>query len=400
MRLLLIIPELGYGGAETALLRLAQQLSRFHEVKIVVFCKNYQDQSYSPLSFATSLPVVELDHSGSAPLNLLPHSIGRWWRRFRELRRLKLHCDVAISFLGGANLLNALTRAGKPCILSERGSKWHDLSRSHISRWIWCRLLDPLAYLLADRIVCVSKGLSSEICSSLLPCQRKKVVTISGYLDAEKALAASKLPIEPELLCLGRRPLLIAAGRLHPQKGLHHLLPLAAKVFKQIPGSGLLVIGDGPQLFELKTLAKKLGLSVNDRSRPDDLDTSAQVIFLGYKKQPARYFRLGRAFVLPSRWEGMPNILLEAICAGCWCLAADCPWGPAEILCDSEFGELLPMLGTQDSHLAWIHAMQDALTGSNSKYLDPIQRHGLASAYSIQQSSQQWETLLNDLGSI
>lgn len=397
MRILLLIPELGYGGAETALLRLAKALAERHAITIAVFRRSYQQGNYTDAAPSTALTVVELDRSGKPLPSWLPVRFARWWRRAHELRRLKRQCDVAISFLGGANLLNALIRAGKPCVLSERGSKRHDQSSRRLSRWIWYSLLDPLAYRRADRIVCVSEGLSNEIRQALPRQQRLRVVTIAGYLDPEQALAARDAPIESELLCLAKRPLLVAAGRLHPQKGIHHLLPLFAKVAPSIPGSGLLVIGDGPQQQALIALAEGLGLTVSINRSRDAIDSNAQVIFLGYRPQPARYTKLGCAFVMSSLWEGLPNMLLEALASGAWCMAAECPWGPAEILTHPELGRLLPPIQQASSREPWIAALNEALLLSAPRELSLACRQQLVERFSIQRSAQRWEALLEEL---
>lgn len=398
MNILFLIPELGYGGAETSLLRLAGVLKKRHSLTIAVFQYCYRDPSYaSQVQLDLGLPVIQLDRDSVIGPSLFPAYLARWIRRALGLRKLKKEYDICISFLGGANLLNAMVRTGKPCVLSERGSKRYDTSGNPLSRWIWFNLLDLLAYLRADRVVCVSEGLSSEIRQVLPRHQHHKVLTIAGYLDPEQALAARDAPIEPELQTLANRPLLMAAGRLHPQKGFHHLLPLFAQVASSVPGSGLVLIGDGPQQQELIALAKALGLSVCINMPGEPIDPNAQVIFLGYRPQPARYTKLGHSFVMPSLWEGLPNLLLEALTAGSWCLAADCPWGPAEILTEPELGMLLPPIQLASSREQWLAALREVLLHSAPGPLSLACRQRLVDRFSIQRSAQRWDALLEEL---
>lgn len=397
MKILFIVPELGYGGAETALLRLANELAKRHTVIIAVFCKNYQSHCYSQVAIATPVPIVEMDKFSKPIPWWIPNRLARWWLRSCKLRSLKHQSDISISFLGGANLLNALFRAGKPCVLSERGSKRYDKGGNWLSRWIWCSLLDPLAYRRASRIVCVSEGLSREIHHSLPRQQRSKVITIAGYLDPDLAMSALDSPIEPELLNLRNRPMLLAAGRFSPQKGLHHLLPLFAQVAPSVPCSGLVLIGDGPQQHELIALAKALNLTVCISNKGEPFDLTAQVIFLGYRSHPARYTKLSRAFVMPSLWEGLPNLLLEALAAGSWCLAANCPWGPSEILTEPELGRLLPPIQLASSRDSWLTALHEALLHSPPRHLSIACRQQLVDRFSIQRSAQRWEALLDEL---
>jgi glycosyltransferase involved in cell wall biosynthesis len=398
MRIILLIPELGYGGAETALLRLGKQLAEYHSVTIVVFQSRYKNSNYTDLRIHTDLPIVELDRSAPLP-RFLPGCVGRWLRRATGLRRLKLQSDVTISFLSGANLLNVLVRARRPCVLSERGSKRHDLGSPNVAKWFWLHWLDPLAYRFADRIVCVSEGLSREVRSSMPTNLRKKVITISGYLDAEQAISSGTAAIESELILLANRPLIVAAGRLDTQKGFHYLLPLFAEVAPQVPQSGIILIGDGPRMNDLINLASSLRLSVCVALPGAPIDPSAQVIFLGFRTNPARYTQLGRAFVFSSLWEGLPNLLLEALAAGSWCLAADCPWGPSEMLFEPNLFGLLPPINDPARHTIWKAALLEVLQQPMRTTLSLEQRKSVANRYSIKTSGERWNQLLTELRS-
>jgi glycosyltransferase involved in cell wall biosynthesis len=389
-----LIPELGYGGAETALLRLASELSHRHAITLAVFNRVYQVPGYATPPIAVPFPVVQLDRDSARSRFPLFRGLRRWWVRAVGLHRLKQRHDITISFLGGANLLNAAVPGPSPCVLSERGSKRFDTSRSLLQRCLWTRLLDPWAYRRADAIVTVSRGLQGEVCEALPPSQRAKVQAICGYADPQRALAAADAAIEPELLVLRQRPVLVTAGRLHHQKGFHHLLPLFQRVATRVPGSALLLIGDGPLQAALIEQALALGLRVSQPAQAEPLDPGAQLILLGYRPDPARYVRLGRAFVLPSLYEGLPNLLLEALAAGAWCLAADCPWGPAELLSEPGLGQLLPPIQDPTHQSLWESALLEALQRPDRMSLPLRTRQALIERYSIQRSARAWETLL------
>lgn len=397
MKILLLIPELGYGGAEGSLLRLAGQLARHHEITLAVFSKSYQDSTYTKREISVPFQLLEMDRNLSLPSYWLPSLVVRWWHRAQQLNRLKKHHAICISFLSGANLLNALVRAGKPCVLSVRGTKWYDSDQSLWKRYLWCCLLDPLAYSRADRIITVSEGLSQEVCKAL-PIRRRPIVqAIMGYLDGKEALNAASVSIEPEFESLRNTPLLVAAGRLHHQKGFQFLLPLFAQAAAAVPGSKLLLIGDGPLKTQLLEQAMSLQLRV-DCPRPDQLpDPNAQLILLGFRPQPARYTQLGRAFVFPSLYEGLPNMLLEALVAGSWCLAADCPWGPSEILADPNLGQLLPPIENHVHHTIWVEALISALQRPDGLRLSMPMRRSVVRRFSIESSGQRWLEMLHEL---
>lgn len=397
MKILFLIPELGYGGAETALLRLAVELGNRHSITLAVFSKTYQVAGYSTAPVEVPFPLIELDHDPVNSLGSRGLGLRRWQRRASALRRLKKENDITISFLSGANLLNAVVRSTKPCVLSERGSKRHDSSQPRLRRWIWSSLLDPWAYRQSQAIVTVSLGLKREVQQALPARLWSRVHAICGYCHSEHALAAGQGPIEPELLALERRPVLVAAGRLHHQKGFHVLLPLFARVAQQVSGSALLLIGDGPLEAALIEQAHNLGLHVVRPKVNEPIDPRAQVIMLGYRQNPARYTRLGRAFVLPSLYEGLPNLLLEALAAGAWCLAADCPWGPAEILTEPDLGQLLPPIQDRRNHLQWERALLGALERPKVMQLPFARRQQVIERFSIQRTAVTWEVLLKQL---
>ena len=92
-------------------------------------------------------------------------------------------------------------------------------------------------------------------------------------------------------------------GRLDHQKGLDWLLQTAPEWMLAHPETDLLFVGDGPQEGELRRLVTRFQL--------DD-----RVHFLGRRGDVERVLKSSDLFVLPSRWEGMPNVLLEAMAAG------------------------------------------------------------------------------------
>jgi glycosyltransferase involved in cell wall biosynthesis len=120
----------------------------------------------------------------------------------------------------------------------------------------------------------------------------------------------------------------LTVARMSRQKGLDILLRALAAARADLPPVTLTLVGSGPDEAALKRLSAELGL--------DDL-----VIFAGYTSDPAEYFRSADCFVLPSRWEGFPLVLLEALRFGLPLLAANCDFGPSDLIADPRVGELV-----------------------------------------------------------
>jgi glycosyltransferase involved in cell wall biosynthesis len=79
----------------------------------------------------------------------------------------------------------------------------------------------------------------------------------------------------------------------------------------------------------------------------------------GIVKEPAEWLHKAKFFILPSRFEGFPNALLEAMACGCAAIAADCPSGPAEIIRHNENGLLVPKEDVKALSVAMSRLMED-----------------------------------------
>jgi glycosyltransferase involved in cell wall biosynthesis len=125
-------------------------------------------------------------------------------------------------------------------------------------------------------------------------------------------------------------PLILAAGRLAPQKGFDILIRAFALLAGNHPEWRLQIFGEGPQRRDLEDLVRSLG-------------QGGRVALPGWVPDLAAQMAQARIFVLASRWEGFSNALCEAMAAGLACVAADCPGGgPAAIIRQDVDGLLTP----------------------------------------------------------
>jgi glycosyltransferase involved in cell wall biosynthesis len=174
-------------------------------------------------------------------------------------------------------------------------------------------------------------------------------------------------------------PRFLAVCRLVPQKGIDLLVRAYAKLPDSIrSGWPLLIVGDGPERQALEALATSL--FVKD-----------QVLFLGFQPQPQRFYAHDAVFVLPSRFEGMPNALLEAMGAGLAVIVSDASPGPLEVVSHAESGWVVPTeqvnaLATAMQHLAEEQPLRSQLGTAAA---------GLMEAHSWDALDDTWRDALN-----
>lgn len=181
------------------------------------------------------------------------------------------------------------------------------------------RRLFRFLFRRADAVVTVSEGLRELVCGTLhLP--PKAVHAIVNPIDFERLRTLSSAPVDHPWLRPERSvPVWLAAGRLAAQKDFPTLLHAFARlVAAPGPAPRLLILGDGPEEAALRQLQGQLALA-------------GQVDYVGFQENPYAWMARADGFVLSSRWEGYPLVVLEARALGLPVVATDCPTGPAEM---------------------------------------------------------------------
>lgn len=187
-----------------------------------------------------------------------------------------------------------------------------------------CRILFPLA----DGFIPVSRGLALEL-EALLGLPRKRIRAIYNPVINDKLTKLTAEPItHPWLDGQASRQCktLISVGRLVEQKGYDVLLQ-ALQLTRKNLDCRLIIVGGGPLLSYLENTARQLSIS-------DSVD------FLGWQTNPYKFVARADLFVLSSRWEGLANVLIEALACGCPVVSTNCRFGPEEILKGGKYGAL------------------------------------------------------------
>jgi glycosyltransferase involved in cell wall biosynthesis len=388
-KILMVTTQLGYGGAETSFIRLANYLSQTMDVTVAIFTRiGTYSANHEPLS----APVVVLDS----------WAFGRWLRRILKVRALKKKHDACISFLSGPNLVNVLAGYNERSIVSLRGSRLYDPVAPFIPHHIFAYILDPIIFRLAAWIVPVSAGIKNEIRKVSGTRTLTKIHTISPFVDG--AILAKRLaePLAEPYTTLKGQKVIVAVGRLSVEKGFQHLIRVFSVLAKAHVGAKLLLIGDGPLGDELKAFCTKIGLAI-DNFTPG----VSSVIFAGYQKNPLPFLSVGRVYAMSSATEGFPNVLLEAMAAGLPVLAADTPWGARAILSDdvattkpypttapteTPYGVLMPRIDLEEYEGIWAEALSDHLSKPIS---DAAKRR--VEDFDLAKVAEKWKKLIESL---
>lgn len=198
-------------------------------------------------------------------------------------------------------------------------------SYSPVRRFVYRNLYKRL-YKRADRIVAQSEQMREEIIR-YAAVDASRVVTIHNPVDVASIarLSESDNPFEEAGADVKN---IVAVGRLEHQKGFDILIDAFSLFLRRQPDARLYLAGEGTLRSALQQQAEKLGIA--DRVR-----------FIGYQDNPYPLMKYADLFVLASRFEGFPNVLLEALACNAKVVAADCPNGPREILSRIEYGLLV-----------------------------------------------------------
>lgn len=174
-------------------------------------------------------------------------------------------------------------------------------------------------YRKADYWVGITKGICQHLIDGGMPADR--VVHIPNFADEREVTPLPRDSFDTPV----DTPLLLAAGRLHENKGFDILL----RALVQIPDATLWLAGAGPEAASLKALCHELGLD-------------ARVRFLGWRNDVTALMRTADVFVCPSRHEGLGSIVLESWVSRCP-IVATASQGPAELIADGVTGLVTPI---------------------------------------------------------
>jgi glycosyltransferase involved in cell wall biosynthesis len=338
-KVLLLIPHLGGGGAEQVTALLARGLSR----------ERYE----------VHLGLVTQPAAG-------PGSLPPW-----VVRRLKP--DVILSGMAHLNFLVLLLRPLFPSatrvLVRQNGTVSAALAFGDLPAYT--RLLYRLLYRHADRVICQTQAMATDLAGEI-KIHHWRLAVLPNPVDVDGIRSAC---VESPSSWTGPGPHLLAVGRLAPVKGFDLLLRALAAVHEQFPSADLLLAGAGPEEAALKALAVELGFQKSVR-------------FAGHIDQPAAYFPGATLFVLSSRHEGLPNVLLEAAAGGLPMVALPASRGVVDLLRDQPGVWLAPEISAEALASSLLAALRALRQGQRFPHL-------FVEQFALRRSIQGYEQLID-----
>ena len=196
----------------------------------------------------------------------------------------------------------------------------------------------------ADAIITPSGGLAARL-QEIAGLQSAQLHVIPNPLVNARLLQRAAEPV-PSAWYDESIPVVLGVGELSLRKGFDTLIR-AFHWLRQQRRCRLIILGQGRERTALEHLVKSLGLN-------------SAVRMPGYDANPYRHMARADLFVLSSRFEGLGNVLVEALACGTPVVATDCPHGPAEILQDGRVGPLVPVDDAESMARAMLSMLDNA----------------------------------------
>jgi len=231
-----------------------------------------------------------------------------------------------------------------------------DLKRKPlVTRYLYA-LLFNLSFKLADKIICVSKGLGKNLQDNFhIPKHKIHIIYNGVNVKAIKNKAKTKLSEKYERF-MRNHDVIVMLSRLVPKKGHTFVLNTLPSIITLFPRIKLYIIGQGSQYKLLKEKVKHLHLQ-------------NYVVFHGFEKtNPYKYIQKARLFLFSSVYEGFGNVLIEAMACGTPVISTNCQYGPKEILLNSKYGILTPSFAENKKAGDYlVNAVQSLLLAKNRR---------------------------------
>jgi glycosyltransferase involved in cell wall biosynthesis len=353
-KIAIITPFLAQGGLEKVAVTGAEYLKEHFDTTLIVFDTFKVDYEYSGEMIDLKVPLYGLN-----PLMKMLSLI----KIVKKLKKLQGHEKYDLLVVHGelANLSTLFNSFNKKIIVI------HENRFAKKSSKLKNAIFNVLAKAIYNsksttKLITVSEGIrESFIANFELSLDKIQTIYNPYNIKTIQDLSQQNIPDDYSTLFHNHDVFLIAA-RLSEQKGHKHFL----QIFKyhlsnsNNVNSKLVLFGDGELRSEVIEIAKEMKLKTYSIFDNDKYEDSYDVYFLGFDKNPYKYMRNSKLFIMSSLWEGFGNTLVESMASGTPVISTDCKSGPKEILSHKihedildihygDYGILMPRIDGQDT---------------------------------------------------
>lgn len=300
--IVLIMSRLGFGGAERVAVSFCNWIVENTNDKVTILKFDNDDSAYE---LDDRVNVINFEKNSS---NRVMAIINRY--RFCKKNLKKLNANLVFAMFYQTELYAYFS---KPCNCKVIGSeRCNVLELSNLKKHI--------TYYAAKK--CAGFIFQTEGIKKTFPIKvQKNSIVISNAISNKKVY---------DINVHNKENVITAMGRLNSQKGFDTLIKAFSIVNKKNSSYTLKIFGEGPDRDTLQNLIDTAGLH-------------DYVQLCGAKSDAINDVANSKIFVLSSRYEGMPNALIEAMAAGTACISTDCKFGPSELISDGKNGLLTPV---------------------------------------------------------
>jgi glycosyltransferase involved in cell wall biosynthesis len=317
LKIALVMPTLEFGGVEQIMLRMAGSLlQKGVSVDLVV-----ADAS-GPMSHQIPIGAQLTDLKARRVSRSLPNLI-------KYLRQARPDAIISAKDYQNIVLLWAVKLAHIPAkvIVTTRIDVSVDWRNSRGWKWWFIPLLVKYCYAWADQVIAVSNG-AAESLAKATGIPRRNIKTIYNAVVTQRLLELAEEPVDDAWFVQGD-PVVLGVGRLTEQKDFGTLIRAFYLVNKVRPAR-LVILGDGQERAKLEAIIQ-------------ELDLKKEVAMPGFVENVYKYMKKSAIVALSSKFEGLGNVLIEALVLGIPVVSTDCPSGPSEILENGRWGSMVPI---------------------------------------------------------
>ena len=360
LRIAIFVPNYSAGGTEKVASLLATGFKKYGVQVVLISLSNNK----FPFPFGGSYETIDVNISSN------------WFVRY-VLRQVKLFKICRLHNIDGILSMGEYPNFMVATLLMPKVERVNRYTNSSVSlvgfKGSLIKLFTKLAFVFSSHTVVPAQRLAQELS---LPIGSKKLSVIPNPVDISSIYSRAE---EFEDFTIDSSKYFIHVGQLVEQKN-HVFLFQSYKNYLDAGGSyRLKIVGQGVLDKNLKLLST-------------ELDLDEYIDFVGWIDNPYVLIKRAASLLLTSKWEGIPNVMLEAMALGVPIISVDCPTGPREVLEDGKHGLLLPM----GDHAAFSSALQQIENNENG-FASALSNSSQlrASSFDVEQISKRFIELFN-----